>query len=163
AAALSPVAWASSPARRMSSTVSGVSFRAARRSSLAPLGLPARSRRARGREGWGGGAGAPVGVGGGGGAVGGGWGGCARPGGGEVAGAGEEEGEGEVRLREVGGGGDGFAVVRFGFAGLVESVLGGAKVVEDLRVVGVLLEEGGEGFYGRGVVALLEGFGGLGA
>ena len=46
--------------------------------------------------------------------------------------------------------------------GLVEGVLGGGEVVEDVGVGGVFFGEGGEEFQGGGVVVFVEGFVGLG-
>ena len=68
-----------------------------------------------------------------------------------------------MRLEVDGIGGDGAAVGGLGVGGLVERVLGGGEVEEDVRVGGVLLGEGGEELEGSGEVLVVEGVRGLGA
>ena len=60
----------------------------------------------------------------------------------ESSGAGEEEAEGDLRLGEGGVVGDGGAVALFGGGGLVEGVLGGAEIVEQAGVLGLVSASG---------------------
>jgi hypothetical protein len=74
----------------------------------------------------------------------------------------EEEAKGEVWLKQVRAGGDGTAIAGFRLSGLVEGILNGAEVVEDLRVFRILLGERREQTGGGRVILAGESIGGLG-